>query len=132
MKYDMTRPCDLCPFRRDTKGLHGLHPSTAAKFGEQMLGTQGGSFVCHKTTRVVDDDFVDAGEDSKACAGSLIFAEKNGNATQLMRIMERLGFYDPEKLMSQPKEVLDSVFDDLDEMIEANRRASRRPKRKRK
>lgn len=52
-----------------------------------MLSPDGGSFPCHKTVNHSDE-----GEDtsrSKHCAGALIFAEKNGNATQIMRIMEQ-------------------------------------------
>jgi hypothetical protein len=74
-------------------------------------------------------------KDSRHCAGALIFAEKNENATQMMRIAERLGMYDPRKMMADQAAV-DSVFNDLDEMVESNfmeaTRAPRRNNRKRR
>lgn len=91
------------------------------EIGGMMLSTGGGSFPCHKTTiDTEDDDGLGDREvtpDSQHCAGALIFAEKNENATQLMRIAERLGLYDAKALMAD-KKVVDSVFDDLDEMTE--------------
>jgi hypothetical protein len=81
-----------------------------------MLSRNGGEFPCHKTLKAVDDD--QDGEEhvvtekSRHCAGALIFAEKNGTATQMMRISERLRLYDPSKLEGQ-----DDVFDDMDEML---------------
>jgi hypothetical protein len=62
------------------------------------------------------------GPNSLQCAGALIFAEKNGNATQMMRIAERLGMYDPRKLNMDA-----DVFDDIDEMLEM---AIDRPRRR--
>lgn len=126
MNYKLVKPCDLCPFRRDAKHLV-LSRDRAIEIGGQMLSLQGGQFVCHKTAKIVDGEFVDAGESSSHCAGALIFAEKNGNATQMMRIAERLGAYDASALQGQ-----EQVFDDLDEMAEASLpvRRARKPRRK--
>ena len=111
MKYEMTHPCDDCPFRR--KGGIRLRSSRAAEIGGMMLSLQGGEFPCHKTTVSDGDGDREVVADSQHCAGALIFAEKNGNATQMMRIMERTRDYDPTRLSGH-----DDVFDDLDEMIE--------------
>jgi hypothetical protein len=114
MRYDVTKPCANCPFRRD--GFIPLHAERVEEIAEGMLSTQGASFACHKTLKDDEDGDTVITSDSAHCAGALIFAEKNDNATQMMRICERLGVYDARKL--EPHH--DLVFDDLDEMLEAH------------
>ena len=116
MKYDMTAPCVNCPFRRE--GFIPLRVERVREIAEGMLCTQGTSFACHKTTGHDDDGDTTIEPDSQHCGGALIFAEKNGNATQMMRICERLGLYDARKLVPN----YDLVFDDVDEMEEAHAR----------
>lgn len=41
MKYQLTKPCDLCPFRNDSKRLY-VNP-------EKLQGMASGEFCCHKT-----------------------------------------------------------------------------------
>lgn len=86
-----------------------------------MIDSQGKTFACHKLVKRTDDaEYTeDYSGDTPHCAGALIFAEKNGNATQMMRIAERLRMYDPRRLMSD-QAVVDSVFDDVGEMVAAN------------
>ncbi len=124
MKYTMTSPCDNCPFRR--KGFIPLKSTRADQIAQLMLitaGGAGGEFPCHKTTVDCEDEdgFSDLREtkDSLHCAGALIFAEKQGSATQMMRIAERLGMYDAKALMENNPAV-DEVFDTVDEMVEAH------------
>lgn len=77
-----------------------------------MLDPQGGEFTCHK--------FID--QPNKAhCTGALIFAEKQGAATQMMRIADRLGIYHPAEIMTPEAEA--EIFDDVDEMTQANAEA---------
>jgi len=76
-----------------------------------------GDFPCHKTTVEDEDGDLVANKDSKHCA--LIFMEKIGETTQMMRIAERLGMYDMNKLMSDKRAVA-LVFDSR-EMIAANK-----------
>jgi hypothetical protein len=118
MDYDMKKPCECCPFRRGT-----AMRLTRARVGEVvglMLNPNGGEFPCHRTIELHESqDGEHAGYSGKNgkgkhCAGALIFAEKNGTATQMMRICERIGMYDPEALMAN-QEVVDSVFDDYGE-----------------
>lgn len=118
MKYEMVKPCANCPFRRE--GFIPLQAERVEEIAEGMLQTQGHTFACHKTTESDPDgnDRVITNE-SQHCGGALIFAEKNGNATQMMRICERLGMYDARKL--EPHH--DLVFDDLDEMLAAHEQA---------
>jgi len=60
-----------------------------------------GAFHCHKTGDCDDEtgDFIPKPDGSSlACAGALIFLEKRGRTSNIMRIMERLGQYDHTKL----------------------------------
>lgn len=119
MEFDLKKPCDNCPFLRE--GGIRLTVPRVRDIAEGMLDSQGVTFPCHKTT--VDDGEGDLkeGPNSRHCAGALIFAEKNGNATQMMRVMERLHAYDAASLMADRSTVA-LVFDDVDEMLEVNRR----------
>ena len=112
MKFDMTSPCPQCPFRND------IRPYLRADGAEEIANAleSGSTFTCHKTT-VPDPDsdgeMMD-GPNAQHCAGALILLEKLEAPNQMMRWMERIGFYDRRKLdMDAP------VFDDFDEFIEA-------------
>lgn len=133
MHYDLLRPCSNCPFLRE--GGVRLTEARVEEIAGMMISPAGGDFPCHKTTVDTDDGDRHSVSASRHCAGALIFAEKNGNATQMMRIAERLGMYDSRKLMADQAAV-ESVFNDLDEMLESNRmeatRAPRRNHRKRR
>lgn len=96
MKYDLTKPCDLCPFRNDEKRLH-VHPDV-------LHGMANGEFCCHKTgVSNEETGDIEPTEKSQHCAGALIFLEKTHQSHQMMRICERLGLYDPKRLdMSAP------------------------------
>jgi hypothetical protein len=117
MDYDMKKPCDGCPFLKGTPTK--LTPGRIKEITGVMLSRNGGEFPCHKTIEYVDTGDAESEPvekpNSKHCAGALIFAEKNGNSTQMMRICERLGMYDPAALMAN-REVVDSVFDDVKSM----------------
>lgn len=91
MTYDLTTPCNLCPFRNDDKRL--------VVSTRRLQEFASGEFCCHKTTEADDEggDFVPK-HDSKHCAGLLIFLEKMNSPHQMMRICERLGMYDRTKL----------------------------------
>lgn len=93
MTYDLTSPCAQCPFLK----------SMARGFSTRRLEEfAAGEFHCHRTGELDEDH--DGGSayiatpDSKACAGALIYLEKRGRSNQMMRIAERLGFYDRTKL----------------------------------
>ena len=119
MICDLTRPCDDCPFLR--KGGIRLHLSRISE-----IAKTDGFFLCHKT--VTDCDAEDeerprTGRDNeKMCAGLMILREKIEHPNQMMRIAERLGMYNPERLMADPS-AIDLVFDDIDEMLECNARS---------
>lgn len=91
MKYNLTQPCELCPFRNDDGNL-SVHP-------RRLQEMASGEFCCHKTGRVNDESGdIEPNENSQHCAGLLIMLEKMNQPHQMMRICERLGFYDHTKL----------------------------------
>jgi hypothetical protein len=113
MKYTKRKPCKLCPFRNDGGRLY-VPPDRLREFASQ-------AFVCHETA-ALDEDDDDGGyvprDDGKSqhCAGSLIFHEHMGAPNQMMRIAERLGFYNYKNLdMTAP------VFKSWEEVEEAEK-----------
>ena len=104
MNYNLTRPCDLCPFRNDSKRLY-VEPDRLREFAS-------GEFCCHKTGESNDEEgTIEPHEKSQHCAGALIFLENVGQPHQMMRICERIGMYDPSGLeMDSP------VFESWDEV----------------
>lgn len=87
MKYNMTEPCDACPFLKDS--------GFTAK---SLLAHASGEFACHKACKVNDGVFQARSQKTPHCAGALIFLEKRKQPHQMMRIAERLGLYDRSKL----------------------------------
>lgn len=86
MKYNLTTPCDECH-----SGF------THASLMEHAVG----EFACHKACDVDENDsnFVQKKNGKTPhCAGALIFLEKRNAPHQMMRIVGRLGMYDPTKL----------------------------------
>lgn len=114
MKFDLKRPCANCPFRFDVPGY--LNQARAEEIADALLYSDQ-TFSCHKTVDYSEYDG-DEGchiptEAEQHCAGALIFLEHQERPNQLMRIFERIGFYDRTKLdMDAP------VFDDRDAFID--------------
>lgn len=98
MNYTMTVPCDACPFLKSM--AHGF---TLKRLYEHASG----EFACHKTCVAEEDEegmeSFQPTKDSVHCAGALIFLEKRDKSHQMMRICERLGFYDRRKLDMKAK-----------------------------
>jgi hypothetical protein len=88
MKYALTSPCNECPFlKRNRLPLASLKRHAS------------GEFACHKTCELNEKTGnYEPTKKSLHCAGALIFLEKRNAPHQMMRICERLGFYDPTKL----------------------------------
>lgn len=106
-KFDLTRPCKNCPFRKD------IRPYLPANRCEEILNaitSEQRTFSCHETTGVKGNKKVE----EQHCAGATILLEKIEKPNQWMRWMERLYMYDHNKLdMNAP------VYDSLEEMQEA-------------
>ena len=74
------------------------------------------TFTCHETTvpDESDEGEMKDGPNAQHCGGALIILEKLERPNQMMRIAERLGFYDRRKLdMHAP------VFDSIEDFIDA-------------
>lgn len=118
MNFTMKIPCDECPFSRGPSAIR-IDKNRAKEISAMMLDSQGGTFPCHKSVEWDDEgEHVQRSQDTH-CAGALIFAEKNQNATQMMRICERIGSYNAAELM-RDKEAVDLVFDTQAEMVAAH------------
>lgn len=89
MKFDLKTPCKDCPF------IKGSSTNTTLAEGrlESIVADirVGMSFTCHKTLELPSTK-------QQHCAGALVFLEKEENPNQMMRIAERIGFYDHKKL----------------------------------
>jgi hypothetical protein len=88
MNYKLTTPCDSCPF------LIGSGFTFAS-----LVRHSSGEFGCHKACKLDEETSTyEPHAKTPHCAGALIFLEKQDRPHQMMRICERLGFYDRTKL----------------------------------
>lgn len=100
MNFDLVRPCPKCPFRQDIDGY--LRGERAREIAEALAG--GGTFACHQTTVDAPEDDEDFGGEmmegpkSQMCAGAMRALMQSGGPNQIMRIAERTGVLDPDKL----------------------------------
>lgn len=116
MKFDLKRPCSGCPFLK-LGGVKHLGERRSREIAEMLASHSGGSFPCHKTT-VFDEEggHVLSNPGEQHCAGALLFMEKvNEEATQTIRIAERLGLYDKDSYSGA-----ELVFDTVEDMVEAH------------
>jgi hypothetical protein len=93
--FALVRPCAKCPFRTDVPGY-----LTRARAVEIATSIANGSvFPCHETT-VYDEETEDmvTAESSQFCAGALIAMERMERPNQHVRIAERLGVYQRDRL----------------------------------
>lgn len=96
MDFTMKTPCPNCPFRTDINGY--LTGARIEGIIDELFS--GKSFTCHKTTVPSDNEDGEQvdGPNAQHCAGALIFLEHQDAPNQMMRIAERLGMYDRNKL----------------------------------
>lgn len=105
MTFDLIQPCKDCPFKNDVPHQRGWLGKERAEGIIKSLYEKDQSFPCHKTTGC-------RGKKEQHCAGAMILMERSGRANQDMRISERLGIYDRNKLkMDTP------VFDTPEQFI---------------
>jgi hypothetical protein len=116
MNFDLHKPCNGCPFVRESE-VRYLGARRAREIARTMASPQGGTFSCHKTVHHDDDtgEYV-RNKGEQHCAGALLLMEKvNSSGTQFVRIMERMGFYDRTKYTGA-----ETVFDTVEEMVESH------------
>lgn len=105
MKYDQTKPCKTCPFRRSTSFEFPYQRAHEIVYND-------GGFSCHKTT--TEKGRGNSHKNAQACAGRLIVLEKSEMPDQMMRIAERIGLYDRTKLKMDDPDVFDDIEDFMD------------------
>jgi hypothetical protein len=93
VRFDLKAPCADCPFLRE--GGIRLGKARTREIAEGVTGNPGASFACHKTTGAAGPR-PRSGEEH--CVGALVFAGKVGSYSQILRIMGRLGAFDPDDL----------------------------------
>jgi hypothetical protein len=110
--FALKRPCGNCPFRSDRAPF--LDRDRAQEIADSLEADA--SFHCHKTLDYDSEDGTgEVNDGSRHCAGALIVLEREEKPNQMMRIGERLGFYDRTAL------VMDSpVFPSLAEWVAAH------------
>lgn len=98
-------PCGNCPFRKDVP----IYLHAARRQGIANALTAGSEFYCHKTT--VDAEGPDGectrevAADSSICAGAAKAVMAAGGTTQMMRISERLGLADLDRVEDRGADV---------------------------
>jgi hypothetical protein len=100
------RPCARCPFRQDVP--ISLRQDRRVEIAHALMND--GDFPCHETT--VDDDDEEGSarrstSDSLACAGAVKALALAGGTGQTMRIAERLGMVDLDRVESHGADVWD-------------------------
>ena len=130
MKFDMTKPCEDCPFRSN-KPFY-LAPRRAREIADALRRDQ--SFTCHKTIDYGAAENSEGETDlehrpydpsEQHCAGATIVLWRMGAPNQWMRLAGRLGLFDPGKLDMQAPvyEDLDAFVDAIEELDRGTRRA---------
>lgn len=103
--YSLKKPCKNCPFNKT--GAIELHPGRVESILQDLLNGKTTGFQCHKTAyRAKSSERVRGKE--KECAGALIVLEKLERQTQLMQVMDRLGFYKPADLLPYHDQVINA------------------------
>lgn len=84
----VSRPCALCPFRRDVAPF--LSPARVEEIWE--AARWGTHFVCHETVNYEAPEAMPKPEHRRACAGMLLVARNSGLAEglQIVQLAERL------------------------------------------
>lgn len=94
MRFDLTVPCNNCPFRYDVQPY--LRPTRAREVANYAVHDNK-TFPCHKTTGAENGQRARKAKHQQ-CAGALILARKTGAANAMFQIAERFGLFDPAAL----------------------------------
>ncbi len=109
----LVKPCSKCPFA-DPFQLDLRHDRkveiVAAIRADQP-------FWCHNTVNYGGDDDTPNVSKSEMCAGANILEEREDSLNQYGRVMERIGFYDRDKLDINNMELV--PYPTFDDWIEA-------------
>lgn len=98
MKFNMKKACKECPFLKGSSTNVTLAKGRIEGIVHDMLHNDS-SFICHKT---LDKPSME----QEHCAGALAYLEKRNRPNQMMRIAERIGTYDKDKVVI-PENLID-------------------------
>jgi hypothetical protein len=105
-------PCQHCPFRARYKGENDyLRPGRRLEIVQSVIN--GAEFPCHETVVHNEDGEYEPSRGEQACVGVDILMLREGMSGQMMRIRERLGVLDPERLLQQSKRMKMWNWDDV-------------------
>ena len=113
MSFDLKRPCPACPFTIQP-GAIKLGTERVEELAYGAESDDSFMFYCHEALdyNTADEDGEPSTVGAPYCAGALIFQERTHGPSQMMRIGQRLGMYDPTKLAGH-----DLVYEDSDSML---------------
>lgn len=89
MKFELKKPCKDCPFIKGSRTNVTLPESRKEEIINAIRDDM--TFTCHKTLDLPK-------QDQQHCGGAMIFLERENRPNQMMRIAERIGWYDRTKL----------------------------------
>lgn len=106
--FSLRKPCGNCPFLKE--GAIELEPGRLQSIVEDLLADDTVNFHCHKTVYnektggrwETDEDGSSqyaCSHKEAFCAGAMIFMQKVGHSTVLMRVAQALGNFDSRELM---------------------------------
>lgn len=114
MNFDLKQPCNDCPFIKNGRMHNSLGEGRMSEIVEYVRDDR--TFECHKT---VYNNNVEA----QHCAGALLFMEQSSERpNQPMRIAERLGLYDHNKLTTKDIGIITSSDYPKKQLTDAERR----------
>lgn len=94
-------PCAKCPFRKDVPIY--LRAGAREEIARSLI--DGRTFPCHGTVHYTDEGDGYDTSDSTQCAGAAKALMLSGGTTQMMRIGERLGLVDLDKVAERGADV---------------------------
>lgn len=108
--FDLKRPCVTCPFRRGQGSLFRLPPDRLTEI------FRASAFQCHKTIdyEAMEDGGSHQGDHPQQCAGLMAVLHQEERHNQIMQVAERLGAFDPSKL------VLSDAYSSFEEVRRAH------------
>jgi hypothetical protein len=123
MSAPLRPPCHHCPFRARYQGENDyLRPGRRLEIVRSVM--EGASFPCHETVTHDDDGHYEHSAGEVDCVGLDIVMAREGLTGQMVRIRERIGMLDPERLLKRSKRVKlwtwDEIQDDGDEPPDEN------------
>ena len=121
MRFDLKRPCELCPFVNTDRRITFACRERAEEI-EEIAYRQG--FVCHEHAECIEDDLETDGfyprvdGSSQHCWGAIAMYVKNGDANvpwEMMSDKAQNRWWDRADMKA-----LKTVFDGVEEFLEAN------------